>query len=121
MHSGVFFLYVSDFFDVYFAIELVFFIYIVSFLFQVCAKRNLQPVESFLIKLIQTYEMMVVRHGFMLVGEPFSGKTVTLHVLADALTLQNARGEDEQKVIFNTLNPKSITMGQLYGEFDDVS
>lgn len=77
--------------------------------------------ESFLIKLIQTYEMMVVRHGFMLVGEPFSGKTVTLHVLADALTLQNARGEDEQKVIFNTLNPKSITMGQLYGEFDDVS
>ncbi|KAI5747904.1 hypothetical protein M8J77_019695 [Diaphorina citri] len=88
---------------------------------EVCAKRNLQPVESFLIKLIQTYEMMVVRHGFMLVGEPFSGKTVTLHVLADALTLQNARGEDEQKVIFNTLNPKSITMGQLYGEFDDVS
>jgi len=34
---------------------------------EVCASRNLQPKNSFLTKVIQTYEMMIVRHGFMLV------------------------------------------------------
>uniref|UniRef100_A0A8C4WR96 Dynein, axonemal, heavy chain 12 n=1 Tax=Eptatretus burgeri TaxID=7764 RepID=A0A8C4WR96_EPTBU len=87
-----------------------------------CAQHNIQPVPIFLEKLIQTYEMMTVRHGFMLVGEPFSGKTKVLHVLADTLTLLNERGHsEEQKVIYRTVNPKAITMGQLFGQFDPVS
>uniref|UniRef100_UPI00358F5A88 dynein axonemal heavy chain 12-like n=1 Tax=Myxine glutinosa TaxID=7769 RepID=UPI00358F5A88 len=87
-----------------------------------CAQHNIQPVPIFLEKLIQTYEMMTVRHGFMLVGEPFSGKTMVLHVLADTLTLLNERGHsEEQKVIYRTVNPKAITMGQLFGQFDPVS
>lgn len=58
----------------------------------------------------------------MLVGQPFAGKTKVLHVLADTLTLMNERGHgQEEKVIFRTLNPKSITMGQLFGQFDLVS
>lgn len=58
----------------------------------------------------------------MLVGEPFAGKTKVLHVLADTLTLMNERGYgEEEKIIFRTLNPKSITMGQLFGQFDLVS
>ncbi|XP_077070519.1 dynein axonemal heavy chain 12 [Siphateles boraxobius] len=87
-----------------------------------CKKHNVQPVKAFLDKMIQTYEMMIVRHGFMLVGEPFAGKTKVLHVLADTLTLMNEWGyNDEEKVFYQTVNPKSITMGQLFGQFDPVS
>ncbi|XP_067384444.1 dynein axonemal heavy chain 12 [Channa argus] len=87
-----------------------------------CNNHNVQSTETFLQKMIQTYEMMIVRHGFMLVGEPFAGKTKVLHVLADTLTLMNERGYgEEEKVFFRTLNPKSITMGQLFGQFDPVS
>uniref|UniRef100_A0A671WWX8 Dynein axonemal heavy chain 12 n=1 Tax=Sparus aurata TaxID=8175 RepID=A0A671WWX8_SPAAU len=87
-----------------------------------CKNHNVQPTQVFLQKMIQTYEMMIVRHGFMLVGEPFAGKTKVLHVLADTLTLMNERGYgEEETVIFRTLNPKSITMGQLFGQFDLVS
>nr|XP_014432906.1 dynein heavy chain 12, axonemal isoform X1 [Pelodiscus sinensis] len=87
-----------------------------------CVINNVQPVKVFIEKMIQTYEMMIVRHGFMLVGEPFSGKTKVLQVLADTLTLMNERGYgEEEKVIFRTVNPKSITMGQLFGQFDMIS
>jgi dynein heavy chain len=88
----------------------------------ICNKANLQATEFFLQKLIQTYEMMIVRHGFMLVGAPFSAKTKVISVLADSLTLLNERGQmDEFKTIYRVINPKSITMGQLFGQFDPVS
>uniref|UniRef100_A0A8C5R657 Dynein axonemal heavy chain 12 n=1 Tax=Leptobrachium leishanense TaxID=445787 RepID=A0A8C5R657_9ANUR len=86
-----------------------------------CVKHNVRPEHVFLEKMIQTYEMMIVRHGFMLVGEPFSGKTKVLHVLADTLSLMSEKGCEEEKVIHRTVNPKSITMGQLFGQFDPVS
>uniref|UniRef100_A0A8C7T912 Dynein axonemal heavy chain 12 n=1 Tax=Oncorhynchus mykiss TaxID=8022 RepID=A0A8C7T912_ONCMY len=87
-----------------------------------CKNHNVQPAEVFKEKIIQTYEMMIVRHGFMLVGEPFAGKTKVLHVLADTLTLMNDRGyNEEERVLYRTVNPKAITMGQLFGEFDPVS
>lgn len=58
----------------------------------------------------------------MLVGGPFSGKTTVLNVLACTLTLLHKRGQmDEYKTSYRVVNPKSVTMGQLFGQFDPVS
>ena len=58
----------------------------------------------------------------MLVGEPFGSKTSVIHTMAEAMTQLNMKGnEDYEKVIYRTINPKAITMGQLYGQFDPVS
>ncbi|KAK7111861.1 dynein axonemal heavy chain 3-like isoform X2 [Littorina saxatilis] len=84
--------------------------------------RELQPVPWFLEKIIQVYEMILVRHGLMIVGEPLGGKTMSYQVLADALgDLQTAGTFDEFRTVFRIINPKAITMGQLYGCFDPVS
>ncbi|GLC60993.1 hypothetical protein PLESTB_001703700 [Pleodorina starrii] len=93
-----------------------------SALKEACAARNLQPSDYFLLKSIQLYEMIVVRHGLMIVGLPFAGKTSSYRVLADALTIMEAKGQEGQtKAEYHVINPKSITMGQLYGQFDPVS
>ncbi|KAJ3276290.1 Dynein heavy chain 3, axonemal [Terramyces sp. JEL0728] len=84
-------------------------------------KSNLQPVNGALEKIIQTYEMMCIRHGYMLVGLPFSGKTMAYRTLAAALCDMYEKSLNEKKVEFKVINPKSITMGQLYGQFDPVT
>ncbi|XP_008570797.1 PREDICTED: dynein heavy chain 1, axonemal [Galeopterus variegatus] len=87
-----------------------------------CEKNNLKDVEGFLTKCIQLYETTVVRHGLMLVGPTGSGKSNCYRVLAAAMTSLKGQpsisGGVYEAVNYYVLNPKSITMGQLYGEFD---
>ena len=84
--------------------------------------NGLQPVEFFLRKNIQLFETCVVRHGLMVVGPTMAGKSENIKVLSDALTHLKKCGIEGspyyEKVQHFMMNPKALTMGQLYGEFD---
>ncbi|KAE8631104.1 hypothetical protein XENTR_v10001083 [Xenopus tropicalis] len=86
--------------------------------------RGLQPVPSMVDKVIQLFETMIVRHGVMLVGPTGGGKTTVYQILADALGTLFKAGETHpfyQLVKTYILNPKSITMGELYGEVNNLT
>jgi len=87
-----------------------------------CEAKNLQIHPWFIEKVIQLYEMIVVRHGLMVVGPAGGGKTSNIRVLEMALTMlkkYKIQGKRYEKVLIKYINPKSITMGQLYGSFDE--
>ncbi|XP_076243948.1 dynein heavy chain 3, axonemal [Calliopsis andreniformis] len=87
-------------------------------------KRNLQATDWYIEKIIQIYEMILVRHGLMVVGRTLSGKTKAYQSLADALgDLSGIRRATmrEYPTIYKIINPKAITLEQLYGSFDPVS
>ncbi|XP_037871312.1 dynein axonemal heavy chain 1 isoform X2 [Bombyx mori] len=88
----------------------------------VLVKRGYDDVYAFIFKIIQLYETTVVRHGLMLVGPAGAGKTKCYEILRDALTAIKGKpapdGTPFAPVHTFVVNPKSITMGQLYGEFD---
>ena len=79
--------------------------------------------KIFVEKVIQVHETQLVRHGMMVVGEAGSGKSVNVLVLSNALAqLQHEGVADKdnffREVTTDRLNPKAITAGQLYGEFN---
>ena len=87
---------------------------------------SLQKVPAFITKVIQVHETQLVRHGMMLVGEAGSGKTTNAKVLAKALTQLFEDGVVDRDGFYKTvdrliLNPKSITAGELYGEFSKLT
>ena len=85
-------------------------------------KLNLQFVEFFHNKCLQLYEMIVCRHGLMIVGRPYGTKTSMLRVLSGALTELHSKGQNEETLThLINLNPKSVKMTQLYGVADPVS
>lgn len=86
--------------------------------------RNLQCSEWFLSKVVQLYETITRRHGVMIIGEPMSGKTTCYQLLSEALReLVKSPNSTvkETSVIMRIINPKAISVGQLYGCFDQVS
>ncbi|XP_078503488.1 dynein axonemal heavy chain 14 [Lissotriton helveticus] len=91
----------------------------------------LQPWESQTDKVIQFHNQILARHGVMLVGPSGGGKTTVRKILEKALVIlptlptdtsvsssivQNA--SKKGKVETFIINPKCVTLGELYGEID---
>ncbi|CAG9317056.1 unnamed protein product [Blepharisma stoltei] len=88
-------------------------------------EQGLQPVPTFIEKVIQLYETISVRFGAMLVGPAISGKTECYKTLANAITnlriKHNSDQEEYQKVSYTVINPKALSMGELFGEYNDAT
>lgn len=87
-------------------------------------ERNLQATPWYLEKVMQVYEMLLVRHGLMIVGAAMGGKTTAYQTLAEVLkcvSKDDTATAKEYPVSYRIINPKAISMGQLYGSFDPVS
>ena len=82
------------------------------------ANRNgLHPHINFTRSTIQLYETVQVRHGLMIVGQAYAGKTSVLRTLQQAMT-EIDNDAMPPKVQTYTINPKSVASTQLYGSFD---
>ena len=77
----------------------------------------MQPIESFVEKIFQLYDTTIVRHGLMIVGPTGGGKTSCYQILSMAQTALHGQAEFV-KTHVHILNPKAITMPQLYGAID---
>ena len=85
-------------------------------------KMGLQIKDSLVKKVIQVYEALQTRHGNMIVGETDTGKTTAWKVLKNTLdTLAKKNIPGYYGAEYHILNPKAITMEQLYGYFDSVT
>jgi len=70
------------------------------------------------------HDTLIVRFGTMLVGPAFAGKTCVMNTLKSAYISLHAAGiknVDFNRIENTILNPKSITMDELYGNFDPMT
>jgi len=92
---------------------------------EIIDRRGMQRVAKFITKVIQLFDTFDVRFGVMIVGPTGGGKTKCYEVLADSMTaLRNEKKSEDvryQQVRTEVLNPKSISMGELYGEVNPIS
>lgn len=93
-------------------------------------RKGLQVDESIVVKCMQLKECKDTRHGNMLIGQTMSGKTTCWELLVDALNYLHKEEKEEKgegdnikyehlPVKYDCLNPKSISVDELYGAFDD--
>lgn len=86
------------------------------------AAAGLQKVPSFMTKVIQMFDIFNIRFGATLVGPAATGKTTVYRILAAVMTNLRVKkvslNQEFQKVRMKILNPKCISMGELYGEFN---
>ena len=79
-----------------------------------------QPLPVYVSKAVELYETTLVRHGIMLIGGSLSGESVSWKVLSKALTKQ-AQEDEGKPVHVEHLNPKAISISELYGFFNPVT
>ena len=83
------------------------------------AALKLQPHPELIRKTIQLYETKLTRHGVMVVGTTGSGKSTILKILQGALTRLKKQGSPTHNLVrVNVLNPKAISVDEMYGGYD---
>ncbi|KAM3134228.1 hypothetical protein pb186bvf_013648 [Paramecium bursaria] len=83
----------------------------------ICSQINIQPEKGFIEKCIQLFDTINVRHGLMVVGQAFSGKSKVLECLGKAMSSLKGTEKFVQCTAIK-LNPKAVTSDQLYGKLD---
>ncbi|KAG5504844.1 hypothetical protein GH5_05475 [Leishmania sp. Ghana 2012 LV757] len=85
--------------------------------------EKLQVNEHIITKCLHLWDTLHTRHGVMVVGRTASGKTVTWKALAGALRRLKEAGVDGpyEAVRVSLLNPKSVTMDELYGSYNQAT
>ena len=83
-------------------------------------KLNANPMDIYITKCNEIYETTLVRHGLMFVGGAMGGKSVAWKALQIALGTLAEEGTGKPVETF-TLNPKAISIPELYGLFDPVT
>ncbi|KAG4103981.1 dynein heavy chain and region D6 of dynein motor-domain-containing protein [Neocallimastix lanati (nom. inval.)] len=82
-------------------------------------ENNLQEIKAMIVKIVQLYETKKTRHGVMIVGQSGSGKTTVWKLLKNTMTrLSKTKPEEYVPVKIFPLNPKAISQGEFYGEFN---
>ena len=82
-------------------------------------KMHLTDIPNFIAKCNEVHDIINIRFGSMLVGPPMSGKTSAFKVITDCYDHLNDKLGDKSKwrhVEKLVMNPKSISMAELYGE-----
>ncbi|CAM9519636.1 unnamed protein product, partial [Chrysoparadoxa australica] len=91
---------------------------------QVCIEselesKGLQKHPFLIMKIIQLYDSQLTRHCNMLVGSTMAGKSVAWKTLMNAKTSLSKEGKEGfMPVTPFLINPKSITLNELYGAYD---
>lgn len=89
-----------------------------------CEKNFLAIDEKQYGKILQFYETLRVRFGCMIVGQAMTGKTVIYEALYGAINYLHRKGikpETYTAIEKEVLNPKSISINELYGEFSHMT
>ena len=74
-----------------------------------CCHSELQPDESFIMKVVQLEEVLKVRHSVFIIGAAGTGKSATWKTLQKTYQCQG------KKPTYTDLNPKAVSNDELYG------
>ncbi|KAG7305958.1 hypothetical protein JYU34_008521 [Plutella xylostella] len=80
---------------------------------------GLQPVKAALHKVVQLYETKNSRHSSIILGDTNTAKSTSWKMLANTLTrLNKEKVAGFEAVQVYPMNPKALTLGELYGEYN---
>lgn len=80
---------------------------------------GLQSIKTAITKVIQLYETKNSRHSVMILGKTCTAKTATWKALKGAMgRMKKAKKPGFNMVQEYPLNPKSLSLGELYGEYN---